>query len=211
MPRAPEKKGFLESMGDAISQGIRRLSRGGAPAPTRRRRRRPSALGLVAEATVTRVVRTVYRGADGALGLGLDDYNCVSELHEGKAAALHGGIEVGDRIVAVNGVAVSEETGGKVGPLIPKGIDEAIELKMEREVPAVDGPPEGLEEASVREEEGEEAARRAAVQRRQRGGGRRGGGRRRRRAAARKPRRRRAGRRAAAARRRASCVRRRCS
>ena len=27
--RAPEKKGFLESMGDAISQGIRRLSRGG--------------------------------------------------------------------------------------------------------------------------------------------------------------------------------------
>ena len=158
--RAPEKKGFLESMGDAISQGIRRLSRGGgsAGADAAAAARRPSALGLVAEATVTRVVMvTVYRGADGALGLGLDDYNCVSELHEGKAAALHGGIEVGDRIVAVNGVAVSEETGGKVGPLIPKGIDEAIELKMEREVPAVDGPPEGLEEASVREEEGEEA------------------------------------------------------
>ena len=217
--RAPEKKGFLESMGDAISQGFRRLSRGGGSAgdDAAAAARRPSALGLVPEATVTRVVMvTVYRGADGALGLGLDDYNCVSELHEGKAAALHGGIEVGDRIVAVNGVAVSEETGGKVGPLIPKGIDEAIELKMEREVPAVDGPPEGLEEASVREEEGEEAPAAPAAPLSNvdnaAAGGAAAGCRRRRRAAARKPRRPRgAGRRAAAARRRASCARRRCS
>ena len=65
----------------------------------------------------TRLVVTLRRGDDGALGLGLDEACVVDELHPGKPAAACGELELGDRVVEVNGAAVVPSQG--VGALLP--------------------------------------------------------------------------------------------
>jgi len=83
----------------------------------------PAAPTLRGAAKTERVVVSLLRPAQGGLGMGFSDDNCVSALGEGTPSAECGLISMGDKLVEINGNAVRPgEVGAAVraaNPLLP--------------------------------------------------------------------------------------------
>ena len=77
-------------------------------------------IGVEASLSLLRTFRkVVLQRNELGLGLAVDAHNCITALYEGAAAAEHGGLAVGDRIVAVDGVKLASTEA--LAPRIPKG------------------------------------------------------------------------------------------
>ena len=94
---------------------------------------------------------TLHRTESG-LGMVFDSSSLVTKLLPGCAAAEHGGVRVGDQLLAVDGVAV--QPGDRVGALFPMGVNK-FELRLLRRGGA--GPNEG--DAGLRDAKQSEKAR----------------------------------------------------
>jgi membrane-associated protease RseP (regulator of RpoE activity) len=74
-------------------------------------------------------VHVTLRRGGRSLGLVMDARNVIVELVEESAAAVHGGVHVGDRILSINGTAVAP--GENIVSLFPPG-EALIALKLLR-------------------------------------------------------------------------------
>ena len=75
------------------------------------------------------------RRIDNSLGLGLDGDNVVEQVYPFQAAAIDGRIEVGDKIVAVNGILLGAEQ--RLASLLPSS-DAPVLLRLQRRGPTLD-------------------------------------------------------------------------
>eukprot|EP00325_Prymnesiales_sp_UTEX-LB-985_P003403 CAMPEP_0174705612 /NCGR_PEP_ID=MMETSP1094-20130205/8772_1 /TAXON_ID=156173 /ORGANISM="Chrysochromulina brevifilum, Strain UTEX LB 985" /LENGTH=664 /DNA_ID=CAMNT_0015903807 /DNA_START=139 /DNA_END=2133 /DNA_ORIENTATION=+ len=75
------------------------------------------------------VVTITLSRTESGLGMVFDTSNVVTKLLPGCAAAEHGGVRVGDQLLAVDGVAV--QPGDRVGALFPMGVNQ-FELRLLR-------------------------------------------------------------------------------